>query len=198
MRKISLALVVLAVSLMLPAIGAEAGILMDGSTTYHAPNFNAKVYWKVYSPLDAGSPLTSISDYAYYYQFDNIGTGGDNDLTQLGVDNPFGIPITGGGYLTTHNLGSLTGTVAPGLATYGLSGSSAVWTFTGIGKGSSSYLLYYKSTAPPTFVTGGVQAGANNKEDSVPGPAAEPISMVMFGLGLVGLGGRAVRKRFKA
>lgn len=202
MKKIGIVIITLMVIMILPTIKADAAVLMDGFTTFANVKFDAVVYWKVYSPLDSLSPLGSISDYGYYYQVHNSGTGEDKAITQFGVDNPNKLTITGIGYLTTPDLDGLTGSVAPS-ASYYDADNSGVWTFipgtgsTSIPLGADSYLLYFTSPYAPTMVNGGVQAGSYNTQGLVPGPAPEPASMSLLGMGLLGLAGSVLRKRRK-
>ncbi|MDD5136049.1 MAG: PEP-CTERM sorting domain-containing protein [Candidatus Omnitrophica bacterium] len=210
MKKISLVLFALVIGLMLPTIKADAAIVMSGSTTYTNTNFDAVVYWEVFSPFDAASPLGSISDYGYYYQVHNSGGTGDNALTQFGVNDPLKLPVTSAGYLITDihgnafNLDGLSGSVAPNLITkagdYGIFDSCAVWTFQAppISLGHDGYVLYFTTPFQPVIVNGGVQAGSFNTEGPVPGPAPEPASMALFGLGLLGFVGKVIRKKFNA
>lgn len=199
MKKIGIVIIALIAVMILPAIKADAAILMDGSTPYANVKFDAVVYWRVYSPLDSASPLGSISDYGYYYQVRNAGTGGDKAITQLGVDNQFNVPSTSIGYLTTVNLDSLSGSVAPSVSYYDID-NSGIWSFTpgSISLGSDSYLLYFTSPIPPTMVNGGVQAGSYNTQAPIPGLAPEPASAALLGIGIVGLVGSLIRKKFMA
>jgi hypothetical protein len=198
MKKISMIIIVLMAIMILPTVKADAALLMDGSTVFTSTNFDAVVYWQVWSPLDSASPLTSINDYGYYYQVHNAGTGIDKMITQFGVDNPNRLTITGIGYLTTPNLDSLTGTIAPSTFYYDVD-NSGLWTFSpSIGLGSDSYLLYFTTPYAPVMVNGGVQAGSYNTQGPVPGPAPEPASLSLLGLGLLGGLGSMFRRKFMA
>lgn len=205
MKKICFMLALLVVGIMLSIVPAEASILLDGSSLLNQNKFDALVYWRVYSPLDATSPLGSISDYGYYYQVKNVGTGTDKSVTQFGVDNPFRAEITNAGYLINDindnpvNLDGLTGSIAPNMITFG-GENSAVWTFQSpsLQLGKTSYLLYFTSPVHPMMVDGGALAGSDPASGRVPGPAPEPATMVMLGIGLAGFVGNSIRKKFTA
>ncbi len=173
--------------------------LISGSTPFSVlGSWSATVFWEVWSPGDDDLRIAVDSDYHYWYYILNS-NGSSVDLTSFTVGNPIGATINLWG--SVDKAGSTPAPIAifpnPTSIAYQFATVEAGG-FGLIGPGISSDWLYYSSPVEPGPVPGGLIDGGTTDWKPVPGPAPEPGSMILLGLGLLGFGGRAFRKRFKA
>ncbi len=190
LRKTMLALLI-ATACMLVASQAYA-FPMTGVAYYATSDWTGSVYWELYAPGDSASYLSADSDWHYFYYAVNDDDS-DVELSLFSVGNPSQAPITDSGWLDRAG-----GTVAPGLVSD--LGSSIKYYFFGpnwIEPGDETEWLYFKTPIAPQWVSGSLQNSINDY-DPVPGPAPEPASVVMLGLGLIGMASRTIRKKFTA
>lgn len=191
MKKLIFGVLIVAACMMaVPAVYALP--IASGTTPFTGTTFSATVTWEVYAPLDGSSPLGSNAEYNYFYQIANAGAGNVNILS---VSNPYGVQISSIGWLAG------AGDTSPDTWTSPDSPSSIDYIFvpTSLTTGKSSKRLYFTTSAKPTSVDGYLTSlPTDSPTGKLPGPAPEPSSMILLGLGLSLFGAGAIRKKFKA
>jgi hypothetical protein len=193
MKKL-LGLFVLAVAIIAISQTGHAAPILSGVTGFAGDSlWTATVTWEVYAPWDASSHLGSTVDYHYFYYVTNTSGTSGSSLKTFTVGNTAQAVITSSGSIDRG-----AGTPAPDNVTV-FADSIAYYFLTDIvDTGETTDWLYYTSPTHPGMVTGGLINGGKTAHEPIPGPAPEPATMAMLGLGLLGFAGAKLRKRFKA
>lgn len=180
-----------------PMIGWSGSVSLTGTGGI----WTADIIYDVYAPNAAGLPggLTFVSDYAYFYRIDNIVSASGSAIKSLTVSNLAQAPIVTVNY-TDYSAGR-----DPFAYGVSVAGDSIGWQWEILGVGGNPILpgehsdwCYYTTPQSPDWVIGSLQNGGGATGGNVPGPAPEPSSMLLLGMGLLGFAGRIRRKRFKA
>jgi hypothetical protein len=183
----------IAVACVMTAATANALPVLDGVTSITGATFSASVTWEVYAPGDVAHGLAGDADYHYFYQVANTDTKG---ILLFSVADPSKATINSVGWLAG------SGDLAPSTYGWAVDQLSIEYAFvpTALGAGKSSKWLYFTSPVKPTYVDGTIGAGYPLDGGSSPlgGPAPEPSSMILLGLGLGLLGARRIQRKFKA
>lgn len=198
MKRTVLAMVILlAGALLVPQTG-HALPVMSGVANYAvAAHWTATVNYEVYAPGETANGLAGDAYYHYFYYVSNTSPISGDELSQFTVGNPMKLPIITAGWVDRTG-----GTIVPWSISTG--GSSVKFTFddqpgyTFIYPTNSTEWLYFTTPFAPTLVDGGLQDGGTNNHQLVPGPAPEPASAMLLGLGLMGFVGRKLRRKFMA
>ncbi|GEM_PF-6684058 len=190
LRKTMLALLI-ATACMLVASQVYA-FPMTGVAYYSTSEWTGNVHWELYAPGDTSSYLAADTNWHYFYYVTNDNTS-DVELSMFSVGNSARAPIISSGWLERAG-----GTVAPDHTSH--TGSSIKFYFDDpdwVFPGEQSEWLYFTSPVTPQWVSGSLQNSINDY-DPVPGPAPEPASVAMLGLGLIGMAVRTIKKKFMA
>lgn len=155
--------------------------------------WTSTVTWELYAPGDTNSHLAADSNWHYFYYITNTTTSGSTSLKTFTIGNPATATIVSVGSIDRG-----AGTPAPSLALD--QGDSIAYYFFGnpIAPGQATDWLYYTSPVAPQWVQGGLVNGGITDHQALPGPAPEPASVAMLGLGLIGMASRTIRKKFTA
>ena len=196
MKKIILILCILFAGLTLQANNADAYIIAGTTNFAVAGQWSGYATWTVLAPMDTVFPAgwtatwSATSDYSYFYQIHN-NANSSLSLTQFAIGNPYKTTLTSVAYLNA------TGDVSPS----GVSGGTygAIFNFdyssgSQIDPGQTSDILYLTSAFPPGTASAGLQAPGYNDFQNVPMPVPEPGSLVLLGMGILGLFGLGRKK----
>lgn len=166
---------------------ASAGPLIDGSTDFEKDALDAEVFWKVYSPHDATSPLGSIDYYSYFYQILNYAAS-TASINTLYLENPDHTPVVGVGFIEGDGLEPWQAykNTAVNYLFYNFPFSGPPYTHTEIGPGAYSDWLYLTSNYEPGWVTGHLH-NSTDATGSLPFPIPEPSTWLLLGYSIGGL-----------
>lgn len=158
----------------LASFGSLVSLPISGPTTINVMN---GATLKTRGSVDF-AVLYDGSLYSYFYQVTNLGGGLNDTLGRYTFVNPFSFPALGSGIIADA-LDPVTLRTSS-LSSYGVDFN--------LGVGETTDRFYFQFSAPPTVTNGFLIDGGIGTGDVV-GPAPEPASMMLLGMGILGLFG---------
>jgi len=192
--------VVSAMAVLLAAAVAEAGLLrddpnaMDGwqgtrrfTASDSAHTLEVDVDFAVYAPGDFGGGYDPSGATEYLYAYEILNTVNSDSVEVSSFTVGLETASQAGNMGTDGGPPGVPGGVSP--AFYGITGSSAVWSFLfdQIGYGEDSVTLIYTSPFAPQWLTASVHDGGLSDKQSLPSPMPEPATVALLMVGGVGM-----------
>jgi len=157
--------------------GSLVSLPISGPTTINIFGGSGGTQLKTSGSVDF-AVFTNGNLYTYFYQVTNLGGGTNDSLGRFTFENPFGFTALGSGILPSGLDPVILRTDS--VSSYGADLSLRV--------GETSNPFYFQFDVPPTVTPGYLMDGGIGSGNVV-GPAPEPASMFLLGMGILGLFG---------